>query len=202
MDFPAKEIRLKDGRTAIFRSPLPSDAEAALEYMKITAGETPYLLRTPEEIRLSVADEEKFLSRFPDNPNSTMILCFVEGKLAGNCQIDRRTKLKNRHRASVAIALRKEFWNLGIGTALFEEMIAIAENWGVLQVELEVPIEMGNEFQSAIGELQWEFRVEEYPVKPGPQTGDETPLALYGGIAVLCAAGLILLLVTRKKRKA
>ena len=138
MDFPAKEIRLKDGRTAIFRSPLPSDAEAALEYMKITAGETPYLLRTPEEIRLSVADEEKFLSRFPDNPNSTMILCFVEGKLAGNCQIDRRTKLKNRHRASVAIALRKEFWNLGIGTALFEEMLAIAENWGVLQVELEV----------------------------------------------------------------
>ena len=138
MVFPAKEIRLKDGRTAIFRSPLPSDAEAALEYMKITAGETPYLLRTPEEIRLTVADEEKFLSRFPDNPNSTMILCFVEGKLAGNCQIDRRTKLKNRHRASVAIALRKEFWNLGIGTALFEEMLAIAESWGVLQVELEV----------------------------------------------------------------
>ena len=138
MVFPAKEIRLKDGRTAILRSPLPSDAEAALEYMKITAGETPYLLRTPEEIRLTVADEEKFLSRFPDNPNSTMILCFVEGKLAGNCQIDRRTKLKNRHRASVAIALRKEFWNLGIGTALFEEMLAIAESWGVLQVELEV----------------------------------------------------------------
>ena len=138
MVFPAKEICLKDGRTAILRSPLPSDAEAALEYMKITAGETPYLLRTPEEIRLTVADEEKFLSRFPDNPNSTMILCFVEGKLAGNCQIDRRTKLKNRHRASVAIALLKEFWNLGIGTALFEEMISIAESWDVLQVELEV----------------------------------------------------------------
>ena len=71
-----------------------------------------------------------------------------------------------------------------------------------LDVVLEVPIEMGNDFQDAVGELQWEFRVEEYPVKPGPQTGDETPLALYGGIAVLCAAGLILLLVTRKKRKA
>ncbi|MBE6922369.1 MAG: GNAT family N-acetyltransferase [Ruminococcaceae bacterium] len=138
MYFAPKEITLKDGRIALLRSPLPSDAEAALEYLKITAGETPYLLRTPEEIRLTVADEEKFLSRFPDNPNSTMILCFVEGKLAGNCQIDRRTKLKNRHRASVAIALQKEFWNLGIGTALFEEMISIAESWGVLQVELEV----------------------------------------------------------------
>ena len=138
MVFPEKEITLKDGRTALFRSPLPSDAEAALEYMKITAAETPYLLRTPEEIRLTVADEEKFLSRFPDNPNSTMILCFVDGVLAGNCQIDRRTKLKNMHRASVAIALLKEFWNLGIGTALFEEMIAIAEGWDLMQIELEV----------------------------------------------------------------
>ena len=138
MIFPEKKIKLKDGRTAILRSPLPSDAEAALEYMKMTAAETPFLLRTPEEIKLTVADEEKFLSRFPENPNSTMILCFVDGVLAGNCQVDRRTKLKNRHRASVAIALRKEFWNLGIGTAMFEEMIAIGESWNLYQLELEV----------------------------------------------------------------
>ncbi len=138
MYFAPKKITLKDSRTALLRSPLPTDAAAALEYMKITAAETPYLLRTPEEIKLTVADEEKFLSRFPENPNSTMILCFVDGVLAGNCQIDRKTKLKNRHRGTVAIALKQEFWNLGIGTALFEEMIAIAESWGLIQLELEV----------------------------------------------------------------
>ena len=60
---------------------------------------------------------------------------------------------------------------------------------------------MGNDFQNAIGELQWEFRVEEYPVKPGPQTGDETPLALYGGLAALCAVGIVLLLVTKRKKR-
>ena len=36
------------------------------------------------------------------------------------------------------IALLKEFWGLGIGTAMFREMIAIAEGWGVMQLELEV----------------------------------------------------------------
>ena len=70
-----------------------------------------------------------------------------------------------------------------------------------LDVTLEVPIEMGNEFQDAVGELQWEFYVEEFPVKEGPATGDETPLALYGAIAGVCALGLILLLATRKKRE-
>ena len=148
MIFPEKEICLKDGRTALLRMPLSSDAAAALEYMKITAGETPYLLRTPEECTMTVAEEEKYLARYHTDPNSAMILCIVDGRLVGNCQIVRKNKLKNQHRASVAIALLKEFWNLGIGTALFQEMIAIAESWGVMQLELEV-IE-GNERAMAL----------------------------------------------------
>ena len=138
MYFAPKEIKLKDGRTALLRSPLPSDAAAALEYLKVTASETPYLLRTPEECTLTVAEEEQYLSHIPANPNYAMILCYVDGRLAGNCQIVRKTKLKNRHRATIGIAIVKDFWNLGIGTAMFKEMTAIAENWGILQMELEV----------------------------------------------------------------
>ena len=65
-------------------------------------------------------------------------MCIVDGKVAGNCQIAWKTGLKTRHRASVAIALLKEFWNLGIGTRMFEEMIRIAEaNENLIQMELE-----------------------------------------------------------------
>ena len=138
MIFSEKEILLKDGRTALLRSPLASDAEAALDYMKITAAETPFLLRTPEEVTLTVADEEKYLTRVAADPNTVSIFCFVDDILAGNCNISRRTKQKNRHRASIGIALKQEFWNLGIGTALFEEMIAIAQDWDIMQLELEV----------------------------------------------------------------
>ena len=47
-------------------------------------------------------------------------------------------KMKARHRASVAIALTKEFWGLGIGTAMFNELIRIAEGMdGLLQLERE-----------------------------------------------------------------
>ncbi len=138
MNFAPKEILLKDGRTAILRGPLPSDAAAALEYMKITAAETPFLLRTPEEVTLTISEEEKYLSRVIDDPNTVSIFCSVDGALAGNCNISRKTKLKNRHRATIGIALKQEFWGLGIGTAMFEEMIAIAESWNLLQIELEV----------------------------------------------------------------
>ena len=42
------------------------------------------------------------------------------------------------HRAEVAIALCKDYWNLGIGTRFFRELIRIAEgNPDITQMELE-----------------------------------------------------------------
>ena len=67
-----------------------------------------------------------------------MLVCLVEEKVAGNCEIVWKNGLKTRHRASVAIALLKEFWGQGIGTRMFQEMIRIAEaNEHILQMELE-----------------------------------------------------------------
>lgn len=138
MRFPEKEIILKDGRIAIFRTPAPADAAEMVEYMRKTAGETDFLLRTPEEITMTASEESFFLNRIAESEYDCMIVCFVDGRLAGNCQISRHNKHKNRHRADVMIALLEEFWGLGIGTAMFREMIALAECWGLMQLELEV----------------------------------------------------------------
>jgi len=138
MLYQEKEIKLKDGRTAVFRSPHPKDAQALLDYMKITAGETPYLLRIPEECTMTVQQEKEFIVTAVAREYDVMILCFVDSDLAGNCRIVRHNKIKNRHRADVMIALYERYWGLGIGTAMFQEMIALAESWGVQQLELEV----------------------------------------------------------------
>lgn len=138
MLFAEKEIVLKDGRNAIFRSPVPADAAEMVEYMRKTAGETNYLLRTPEEVTVTAAEEEVYLNRIAESEYDCMIACCVNGKLAGNCQISRHNKRKNSHRADVMIALLEEFWGLGIGTAMFREMIDLAKSWGLMQLELEV----------------------------------------------------------------
>lgn len=130
---------LKDGRTALLRSPRDEDIQGVLDYLYISAGETDFILRYPEECGKYTPEGEKALfDRINASGNEAMLVCLVDGKVAGNCQIAWKTGMKTRHRAAVAIALLKEYWNQGIGTRMFREMIRIAEeNPDILQMELE-----------------------------------------------------------------
>ncbi len=139
MIFSEKTSILKNGKTAIFRSPRAEDAAQMVEYLVKTAGETDFLARYPEEWNgLTVEKEAALLADINRSPLCTMIVCEVDGRVAGNCQIVFNGKQKMAHRATVMIALLKEFWGLGIGTFMFESMEEIAREKGVMQMELEV----------------------------------------------------------------
>ena len=133
------EFTLKDGRKALIRSPKEEDIQGMLDYLYKSAEETDFILRYPEECsRYTVEGEKELFERMNSSSNEAMLVCIVDGKVAGNCQITWNNRIKTRHRASVAIALLKDYWNQGIGTRLFQELIRIAEeNENILQMELE-----------------------------------------------------------------
>lgn len=81
-------FRLKDGREALLRSPKEEDVESTLEYMFISAGETDFLLRCPEECGKYTAEGEKRLFEEKNaSSDEAMIMCIVDGKVVGNCGI-------------------------------------------------------------------------------------------------------------------
>lgn len=133
------EFKLKDGRNALIRSPKDEDIQGMLDYLYVSSGETNFLLRYPEECGKYTAEGEKALfDRMNQSDNEAMLVCLVEGKIAGNCQVSWSKGIKTRHRASVAIALLSEYWNQGIGTRMFQELIRIAEeNENLIQIELD-----------------------------------------------------------------
>lgn len=134
-----KWFTLKDGRKALIRNPKEEDIEGMLNYLRVSAGETEFILRYPEECSKYTYDgEKKLFADWEASENDLALVCLVDGEVAGNCQLRRNTNMKTRHRAGIGIALMKKYWNQGIGTRFFEEMIAAAKAMdGVTQLELD-----------------------------------------------------------------
>ena len=74
-----------------------------------------------------------------------------------------------------------------------------------LEVALDVPITLDNNYKNLIGYLDWQFKVEEFPIEPGdpipPDTGDGTEILMWGGVFGLSLGMLVVLVLYIKKKK-
>ena len=139
MIFPAKEIVLKDGRRCLLRPASPADAAEMVAFMKRTAGETPFLLRNPDEVTYTAEEEAEKLREIAADPRCVMLAAVVDGKIAGNSGLgDLGPKRRLRHRCTMAITLFREYWGLGAGTAMIGYLTQLAQQIGYEQMDLEV----------------------------------------------------------------
>ena len=182
MDYPSKTFRLPGGKTVLFRAPTPADSPAMLEYLEVTAGETDFLSRRPGERRMTVGEEAQYLQNVLDSPRQIMIVCEVDGAMAGNCQVVFGGTEKTAHRATFMIGLRKPYWSLGIGSRMFDELLRLSVEHGSLQAELRVVagneralrlyrskgFQVAGEIPNAFQMLDGSYQAELYMVRPLP----------------------------------
>ena len=162
MLFESRAITLKDGRTAVLRNPDPeADAAALIGHLRQIVSETEFLLRYPEECDWTQAQERELLSENNADDMRLMLVCEVDGEIAGMCGLSLYRQIKFRHRASLDIGLKKRFWNLGIGTSMLKFLSEVAGERGIMQLELEY-IE-GNERGRALYEKAGFTEVARHP---------------------------------------
>ena len=77
----AETLILRESGRCVIRSVEPEDAERMLQYMKIMLGETPFLLRTPEEFDYTAEEEARILDGRKNDPRSLMLVAEVDGRL-------------------------------------------------------------------------------------------------------------------------
>lgn len=139
MTYTAETLTFRDGRKYILRSVEPEDAPLMLKYMKIMLGETPFLLRSPEEFNYTAEDEARVLAGRKDDPRSLMLVAEMEGEIIAAADVcSHGAKSRLRHRGEFGISVRKDFWRQGIGSAMMDRLVAFAREAGYEQLELTV----------------------------------------------------------------
>lgn len=138
MYFAPREIQLSDGRSAILRSPMSSDARCDIRCRMAVTTETDFLLSSPEDICRDEALHASALSAAAEDPNTLLLFCLVDGEIVGRMSAKWKPARKVRHRFRLGVSVMRKWGRLGIATALMNAAEEAAHSLGMLQMELEV----------------------------------------------------------------
>lgn len=139
--FNQKHI-LKDGTKLVLREAQLGDEQGLIDQMKIVDSETKFLARGEGEFSFTVDQEREFIKSVLNDENRLFLIAEIEGKIIGNCSVGLISNNKRYlHRASLGIAICKDYWKKGIGTKMITECIKWCKEKGLEQLELEVVTE-------------------------------------------------------------
>lgn len=120
------KVKLKDGREVEFRQPEEKDAEKLQKFINALVEEETFILMNE---KMSLEKERKWLKeelKKIENEDVIMILAEVEGKIVGNCDIERK-RGRSSHVGNFGITVAKTWRDAGLGTELMKAVLEKAK---------------------------------------------------------------------------
>ena len=118
----------------LIRSAVGADAPALVRYMSLVNRETTFLSMEPGEFEriFPVEREAQLLEEWAASHYHLSLLALTEdGEIAGSCNCAYSTeKQRYRHRASLGLSVRQDFWRQGLGRRLLEVQQAWCRSQG------------------------------------------------------------------------
>lgn len=105
------------------RQAIPSDAANLIQAIRFLNNETPYLVVSPHALNMSVEAMEQEIDYIFNQPNQFILLALNHNDIIGIATIVSEEEDCFKHVGELGITIKKEFWGLGLGTAMIEEMI-------------------------------------------------------------------------------
>jgi len=135
-------VDLRDGRKATLERVTEDDAPGMLAYLEVIAGETDFLSFGPGEFGMTVDQEAAFLRSLADplasEMKGMMVKAVVAGEMVGNALLTRSPRPRLRHGAELGLSVRRDFWGVGLGSALCKTIFSEAKRTGVTRIALKV----------------------------------------------------------------
>lgn len=123
----------------MIREAIPSDAEAVIDLLNRTATQTGFMTQGEEGVGLSVEEEAKELDKIYSSENNSVLLAIVDKQVIGIASIHGSSKPKIKHIGEIGIVIDKDFWGMGLGRMMMEELLEWANESKVLKrLQLQV----------------------------------------------------------------
>ena len=129
----SQTFSLENGRTLQLQTALPQDAADFLSYIEQVASETDYLTFGAAEFNGSEEELRQTYALAALSPHELFLMARVDGILAGNLSFRGLQRPRTCHAGEFGVTVLKEYWGLGIGRRLIENLIDWARFGGVVR---------------------------------------------------------------------
>ncbi|UYP45813.1 hypothetical protein NEF87_002098 [Candidatus Lokiarchaeum ossiferum] len=134
-----KEYKMRNGQVLQISKANPDDAIRVIKYLNQVGGESDNLTFGENEFSKTVEQEQEFLSDLQKSNNSILILGIIDNRLISVANLSASSKSRLNHLGEIGISVRKSAWNIGVGNAIMEYLIAWAKaNQIIRKINLSV----------------------------------------------------------------
>ena len=105
------------------REAIPDDAADLLQISRQIAKETDFLIM--DEVGLGLSEDmlSLQLANLYESENNLLLLAFADEQIVGMASVKAASEYTVSHIGEIGISVLKEFWGIGLGTALLDEVI-------------------------------------------------------------------------------
>ena len=125
----------------VFREATMDDAEEMISYLNIVGGESDNLMHGADGFHVPVEAVKRRIQASHDADNSMILIALADGKIIARAELAGYPAAKLHHNATFSISVRKDYWNMKIGTRLMTEIIECAKKMNLRNIDLEVVVD-------------------------------------------------------------
>ncbi len=120
------------------REATPEDAEEMIIFLNQVGKESDNLMHGKDGFHVPIEGVRRRLAMLSDSDNSIVIVAVLNSKIIARAELDGYPNMRMHHRAKFSIAVKKDYWNKGIGTAMMNTILESAKTMQLKIIELEV----------------------------------------------------------------
>ena len=124
-----KTYGLKNNQTLTVSFPEPEEAQDIIDYLNLVGGESNYLLFGKNEFPTTAENEAKIIANWKVSGRNLMLRGLMNNEVVSVLTLDRPSRPRLKHLGQMGISVRKDFWNIGVGSKMIASMFEwIKEN--------------------------------------------------------------------------